>query len=1164
MRNLILLFCTIIISLPLAGQYKDTSITKKPETFEEIYQKYKKQILEEEIEKKYEYGSFPEEKDHLRLERWAWYWRDRLNEDGTLQDPTEQWKNYKDLQKKSQLRSSIPNWIHEGPVKNTGGYWAMGRTTHIDFHPTDPGTFFVAAANGGIWKTTNNGQTYTSIGDNLPQQPVGIIIVDPRNPNTLYISIGEKDGWWQYGLGVYKSTDGGKTWNPTALSYKLSDSRVIYGMIMHPQNSKILMVASNKGIFKTEDGGATWRQIRTDDFSDIKYKIGNPDILYAAKNDYWGSCEVFKSTDGGESWNQITGFNKQKSSFRLITTPSDTNYIGINASEDGRKAFYLSKNGGSTFDFISSPPENSVLYISPNDPNMIYCGYVRLYFSYDGGFSWEQKTEYYNDGKHAEVHADHHYVSFDPKDRSSIYFCNDGGVHRYSENEEKWSELCNGLAITQFYKMAISTNNPPTIIGGSQDNGGWIKRSNGTWGNTNGGDAMWQLIDPTNSKIMYSEYYGGRAVYRSTDGFNSSTDIHDNLPKDIQGQWVTPFNLNPKNPKTFIIGFHEVFVSHDRGNTFRAISSNLTGGEDKDLRNVDVSPVDTNIIFASYANILYYTYNFGQSWNKVTLPNNFDITSIEFHPTDTNRIWVTRAGLGNIKVMESKDRGKTWKNISTGLVSTPALIVRYDEGSKKLFLGTDIGLFSTDVDKINWEYYGIGLPNTSVTDIEIYKPTRRIYISTFGRGFYSIDLPTGDTINIICPAVTSVTTCESQSEINSKFSIWKNSVSFTGGCNSSIISSNEAAPNRCGGRVAVTFTATSDCNPWKTCTSSFDVLSSSNIKLICPTKLVINNCRKQSDLDSIFNSWKNKVTFEGGCNGKLSNNATTPPNSCGGITPVTFTVISDCESPKSCTSTLSVEPAPPVVFICPPNQMELPCQSQIEIDSIFNLWKNSASFAGGCNSILTHSGELPPNACGGTTQVTFTITSDCEIPKTCVSIFGVNVAPKVNLHCPNNKKFPISNNQYDVDTAFNNWKNEVNFTGGCNGILTNSGGLAPNASGGSVTVTYTVNSDCESSTKCSANFSVEEVVFSSDPELDQIEIYPNPAREYLIINSKSNRLKNIYIEILDQQGRIFRLTKKVDILEFEKINIESLLPGKYLIRIHKEGTAIERKFEVLN
>ena len=140
----------------------------------------------------------------------------------------------------------------------------------------------------------------------------------------------------------------------------------------------------------------------------------------------------------------------------------------------------------------------------------------------------------------------------------------------------------------------------------------------------------------------------------------------------------------------------------------------------------------------------------------------------------------------------------------------------------------------------------------------------------------------------------------------------------------------------------------------------------------------------------------------------------------------------------------------------------------------------------------------------------------------------------------------------------------MNFTGGCNGILTNSGGLAPNASGGSVTVTYTVNSDCESSTKCSANFSVEEVVFSSDPELDQIEIYPNPAREYLIINSKSNRLKNIYIEILDQQGRIFRLTKKVDILEFEKINIESLLPGKYLIRIHKEGTAIERKFEVLN
>lgn len=722
---------------------------EKGKSFEQIYKKASKMITKGKLndynkQKKFKEGQIIEEDGELqRLERWAWYWKDRLNSDGSFMEPESQRQLYrKYVSENSHLRSN-PQWKHEGPVRNTGGYWAMGRTTHIDFHPTNPNVFFVAAANGGLWKTSDAGNTYVSLGEDLPQQPVGIVIVDPRNVNTLYITIGEKDGWWHYGLGVYKSTDGGNTWKPTGLSYKLNEQRVIYALSMSPSNSNILIAATNKGIYRTINGGTNWSQVRTEDFSDVKFKHGNPNIVYAAKNDFWGSCEIFQSDDAGISWSQISNFNIQSNFIRIQLTPANPEMIAINASENGKPKLYLSKDGGKKFEFISALPENYVLFLSPTQEDVMYCGFVKIHKSYDGGFSWQEITSWWNDGKNPEVHADHRYIGFDPKRKNEVYFCNDGGVHRYDENTESWKELSQNLPITQFYKMAISTTNPPVLIGGSQDNGGWMRRANGSWGNTNGGDAMWQIIDPTDAKVMYSEYWGGRNVYRTTNSWLDAVDIQNNITgTQNQGQWVTPFNLNPKNSKTFIIAYQDIYVSHNRGNSFLKISNGLTGATDRSIRNVDISPVDTNTIFATYSNILYYTNNYGKNWNSSVLPlNNIEITSVEFHPTDVNRVWLTRGGLAQFKIHESKDKGKTWKSITGNFPSTPALVVRYDAASNALFVGTDIGLFYSDADIINWQFYGKGLPNTSVTDIELYQSTRKLYVSTYGRGFYSIDLP---------------------------------------------------------------------------------------------------------------------------------------------------------------------------------------------------------------------------------------------------------------------------------------------------------------------------------------------------------------------------------------------------------------------------------------
>ncbi|MBK6545837.1 MAG: T9SS type A sorting domain-containing protein [Saprospiraceae bacterium] len=720
--------------------------------FKEICKKADKMIRKNKLEDaSYREGIFRKKSDKkeflddekLKFERWKWYWRDRVTESGEFPDLQRQWVIYNQILKQGGLNlRNTQNWKHEGPNRNSGGYWGMGRTTHVGFHPTQTNTFFVASPNGGLWKTADNGKTYTSIADNLPYQPVGIVLVDPTAANTLYITLGEKDGWWQYSMGVYKSTDGGKNWSATGLNWKLTDNKVIYALEMNPLNSSILMAATSDGLYKTFNGGIHWTKIKTENYSDVKYKPGDTNTVFIALNDYWGQCNVLKSTDGGNTFLIASDFGFQKAFLRLATTQANAAYLGVNMSVDGERKLYISKNTGLTFDYVSEMPENKVLFFSPSNTSILYCGYVVIYKSIDGGKTWTQITNWWNNGNGLpEVHADHHFILNHPSKKEELYFCCDGGVYRYHEKTEVWDELVNNLPITQFYKLAISTTNPPTIIGGSQDNGGWIKRANGSWGNTNGGDAMSQVIDPLNANIGYTEYWGGNAVYRTTNGFNNLDDITQNIGAELPGQWVTPFGLNPRNSKTFIIAYNDVFVSHDRGNSFKKISNNLTGNIDNDLRNVKINPVDSQLVVASRGNTFYISKDFGKSWKSNNLVTSLEITDYEFHPKDTNKMWCVRGGYGAIKVMFSKDKGSSWTNITKNFVNTPTSCIIFDEASNTLFVGTDFGVFYSDADTLDWQYYGIGLPHTAVTDLKIHPTLRKLYISTYGRGFYSIDLP---------------------------------------------------------------------------------------------------------------------------------------------------------------------------------------------------------------------------------------------------------------------------------------------------------------------------------------------------------------------------------------------------------------------------------------
>lgn len=679
----------------------------------------------------------------VKYQRWKWWWRDRVQADGSFPNLRAQWLDYqKHFAGSAHNREEQPIWKNEGPAKNpNGGYWGMGRTKHVAFHPTDPLTFFVGTPDGGFWKTTDGAETWTPMGDGLPYLPVSVILINPLHPDTMYISLGDKGGWWNWNLGVYRSTDGGNSWAPTGLDWELSEENVIYNMIMSPTNPQVLFAATNRGIRRTLDGGDTWEILRTGEYTDIEFQPNNDSTLYAAHHNYWGFSQVVKSTDGGNTWTQVSEFQVTNNDLRLAVSPLMTDWLGVHFSNG--KRFLLSKDGGLTYTDNAAPEDDwGVFNFSASDSNIVYLCGVSVSRSLDQGVTWEKITHWYNDGIHAEVHADAHDLVHSPHSPTQMWYCNDGGLYRYEESTQTWTDLSDGLAIAQFYRIAVSEAGQLKIAAGSQDNGGWLRTPFG-WRHTNGGDAMCQIIDPTNNNIIFTEYYGGNDIYRSLNGYTTDVNIADNIPGQPSGDWVTPFILNPQNPQTFIVAFEDVFRSFDRGDHFHKISDNLTGGADNDLRDVAMSPSDTNFIVATRSNRVYKTSNGGQTWTSKPVSTGEDITRIFIHPTNTNRMWVTKGGYAaGKKVFTTNNAWLTAQNISGNLPNVPANCIVFDSLTNYLILGTDIGVFYTDADQIDWKPYGIGMPAVYVLDLKIRQASRKLYAGTHGRGVYSVDLQT--------------------------------------------------------------------------------------------------------------------------------------------------------------------------------------------------------------------------------------------------------------------------------------------------------------------------------------------------------------------------------------------------------------------------------------
>lgn len=682
--------------------------------------------------------------DYVRFKRWEYFWKHHQMPNGQLGDPTQYFRY-----PKAALRNRSPfsevQWKNIGLHKNLGAQVGIGRTTAIDFHPTDPNTFYVSSAYGGIWKTEDKGKNYRPISDNLPTLAVAAVIVDNEAPNTIYAATGDRT-WFGYpSIGVYKSTNGGESWKPTALEWQFGNQIKVYALVANPNDAKEMFLASNVGLFRTKDGFETVSKLFGFGSTDVKFKPGDPTTVYAITDGrFW------RSTDGGENF-MATQAITEPNITRISVSPADPNLVYFSNLD----RLYQSRNSGLSFPVkrhIGILGNGSLGYvqISPTNPNVLYGGFVNSWKSIDNGKNWEQIT---CTSSGEEIHVDNHFASYNPNDPGYIYICNDGGLYRFRENEcldcracfPFYEDLSSGLYISQYYDISVSQQSNSLISGGTQDNGSFFRSKNNRWQFYAGtGDGMMGAIDPTNDKYQYWSFQLG-SINRSQQ--NQNTCISCNLPNDESGngEWVTPFVLDPQNPSIIFAGFSRIYRSYDRGDIWQEASPPLPS--DGLFDKIAIAPSDDRYVYALGDESWYRTQNahntFMPTWTKHRLPTG-TVSSIAVHPTERETVYITLSGYKNgQKVYKSMDGGENWSNITGSLPNTPAMVVKvlsdpnYDEA---LFVGTGAGVYYRDKGMQDWVEYG-QLPHTLVTDIEFQYLNQIIRIGTYGRSIFEAALP---------------------------------------------------------------------------------------------------------------------------------------------------------------------------------------------------------------------------------------------------------------------------------------------------------------------------------------------------------------------------------------------------------------------------------------
>jgi len=720
------------------------------------------------------------------FKRWEWYWESRVSKTGEFPSPSitwDAWQDYLSTHPEAAGGSSYktqagPNWTFKGPSTTPGYDKGLGRLNCMAFHPSSANTFWVGSPSGGLWKTTNGGNSWSTNTDLLPVLGVSDIAIDQANPNIMYIATGDGDLGSLSGLtggaegdtksiGILKSTNGGSTWNSTGLNWNVTSAKLIRRLLINPNNPQILIAAASDGIWITSNAGTSWTNVQNGYFMDIEFKPTDPTIVYASTYNPNGGAEIWHSNSGGSTWNLIGTINTS-TRINLEVTVNNPNLVDAlcAAIDGGLDGLWYSTNSGITYNqYFTGTCNNNMLdwsydasacggqgtydlayAINPNNQNEIWLGGVNTWKTTDGGNTFTNTTMWTpnpvdNPNNTPVVHADFHYLTFHPLQANTLFACNDGGLYKTTNGGTSWTDLSNGLQISQIYRIGVAQTISEDVIIGLQDNGS-RELYNNLWHERTGGDGMDCAIDYTDDLIQYASYAKG-VIYATYDGWQTpETTISDNISNPApEGAWVTPFTIDPTTASTIYAGYDVVYKSTDRGNNWTQVSPVLSSYIK--LRSLAVAPSNSNYIYAASFDTLFLTTNGGTNW---FFSNNlFGITPITYiavSPTNPQHVYCTIGGYtSGQKVYKSTDAGTTWTNFSGTLPNLPVNCIVYETGSNdRMYIGTDVGVFYREASMNDWSVYNNGLPNVVVTDLEISYQDSKLWAGTFGRGLWNSDL----------------------------------------------------------------------------------------------------------------------------------------------------------------------------------------------------------------------------------------------------------------------------------------------------------------------------------------------------------------------------------------------------------------------------------------
>jgi PKD repeat protein len=710
-----------------------------------------------------------------QFKRWEWYWESRIDPQTGAFPIINRADVYNELKESEGGRNVSGNWQSLGPDSSPGGYAGLGRLNCVGFRTGDNSTYYAGSPSGGLWKTTDDGGSWTAQTDNntvLGVSDVVVIAGTTTTSDVVYIATGDRDGgsMWSLGggqyndnntIGVLKSTNGGSTWSVTALTYLASANKSTNRILKHPTSDATLYAATTDGVYKTTNGGTTWPQIYSgNEFVSMEFKPGDPTYMYGGTM----SGQIFRSTNSGVNWSAVLTVSGG-SRVQLAVSPNNAAYVYavVANSDNGLEGIYKSTNSGAGFTKVydgSVAGQNMLgwncdgtgtggqgwydlcLAADPNNAAILYLGGVNTWKSTNSGSGWSISNMWTGNSCGApEVHADKHFLAFQ-NGTSTLFECNDGGLYKTTNGGTSWIHLSNDMVISQVYRMGVSQSSSSSVIAGLQDNGTKSKIS-GTWTDVLGGDGMECAINPTNASIQYGEYYYGN-LYRTTDSWANATSITSGLTGSAW--WVTPFILDATTYTTLYVGYSDVWRSLNQGNSWTQISS--WGGNT--IRSIAVAPSNSNYIYAAIQTILYKTTIGGTTWTDITsgLPvGSSYITYIAVKNNDPLTVWVTFGAYNSNRVYQTINGGTTWTNISAGLPNIPVMSVvqnAQNTSQIELYAGTDVGVY-VKVGTADWTAYNGGLPNVVVTELEIYyNPAvphlSRLRAATFGRGLWESEL----------------------------------------------------------------------------------------------------------------------------------------------------------------------------------------------------------------------------------------------------------------------------------------------------------------------------------------------------------------------------------------------------------------------------------------